>query len=250
NRNCLITGGSSGIGRAIAIEFARLGANITVIGRDTERLVQTLDLCDEARGKYKESMLLYSTSSITQDSFWEMLSQQPDPNIDILVNCAGVQYDGLLFRQEVGSIKETLQTNLLVPTLAAKYLGRSMVRRAVNMKGTDQTHSVNCIINISSVLAVKGGRGAAAYAASKAGVIGLTRSLAGEFGPLGLRVNAILPGYIRTRMTENMSERASSDAKKKIPLGRFGEPHEIAEAAVFLAQNQYANGCILNLDGG
>ncbi|KAB8293914.1 hypothetical protein EYC80_009387 [Monilinia laxa] len=107
-----------------------------------------------------------------------------------------------------------------------------------------------CIINISSLLGIKGGRGSAAYAASKAGVLGLTRALAAEMGGSGIRVNAIVPGYIETDMTRAMTDIARKEALNAIPLSRFGDASEIADAAVFLATNKYANNCVLNLDGG
>ncbi|KAM3079565.1 hypothetical protein ACMFMG_005980 [Clarireedia jacksonii] len=107
-----------------------------------------------------------------------------------------------------------------------------------------------CIINISSLLGMKGGKGSAAYAASKAGVLGLTRALAAELGPAGIRVNAIVPGYIETDMTKAMEASARTEALNAIPLCRFGDVEEIADAAVFLATNRYANNCVLNLDGG
>jgi len=106
------------------------------------------------------------------------------------------------------------------------------------------------IINISSLLALKGCPGSTIYSASKAGILGLTRSLAAEVGGSGIRVNAIVPGYIETDMTDAMSTTASTSATQAIPLRRFGKPSEIAEAALFLATNEYANNCVLNLDGG
>ncbi|CAD6447496.1 98b5c0d1-435d-4f2c-b312-9ccb5e36a095 [Sclerotinia trifoliorum] len=120
-----------------------------------------------------------------------------------------------------------------------KIIGKDMLRRREG-----------CIINISSLLGIKGGRGSAAYAASKAGVLGLTRALAAEMGSAGIRVNAIVPGYIETDMTRAMTDLARKEALNAIPLSRFGEVTEIADAAVFLAANKYANNCVLNLDGG
>ncbi|KAI9828150.1 MAG: hypothetical protein M1832_003677 [Thelocarpon impressellum] len=106
------------------------------------------------------------------------------------------------------------------------------------------------IVNVSSLLGVKGGMGSSAYAASKAGVLGLTRSLAAELGPSGIRVNALVPGYVDTKMTADMSPPARTQALDAIPMRRFGTPEEMADAAVFLATNAYANNCLLNLDGG
>ncbi|TVY42590.1 3-oxoacyl-[acyl-carrier-protein] reductase [Lachnellula subtilissima] len=107
-----------------------------------------------------------------------------------------------------------------------------------------------CIINVASLLGLKGGKGSAAYAASKAGVIALTRALAAELGEKNVRVNVIVPGYVETSMTRAMTPNAHSAALSAIPLKRFGLPSEIADAAVFLATNKYASNCVLNLDGG
>ncbi|KFY98744.1 hypothetical protein V498_01274 [Pseudogymnoascus sp. VKM F-4517 (FW-2822)] len=107
-----------------------------------------------------------------------------------------------------------------------------------------------CIINISSLLGVKSGRGSSVYAASKAGVLGFTRALAAEAGPAGVRVNAVVPGYIETEMTSGMEPALFESTKNAIPLQRFGTAEEVADAAFFLAANQYANNCTLNLDGG
>ncbi|KFZ11211.1 hypothetical protein V502_07663 [Pseudogymnoascus sp. VKM F-4520 (FW-2644)] len=108
----------------------------------------------------------------------------------------------------------------------------------------------SCIINIASLLGVKGGRGSSVYAASKAGILGFTRALAAEAGPSGVRVNAVVPGYIETEMTSGMDPALFESTKNAIPLQRFGTAEEVADAAFFLAANQYANNCTLNLDGG
>ncbi|TVY68818.1 3-oxoacyl-[acyl-carrier-protein] reductase FabG [Lachnellula suecica] len=109
---------------------------------------------------------------------------------------------------------------------------------------------VGCIVNVASLLGLKGGKGSAAYAASKAGVIGFTRALAAELGEKNVRVNVIVPGYVETDMTNAMTPEAHSAALNAIPLKRFGHPSEIADAAMFLATNKYASNCVLNLDGG
>ncbi|KFY85662.1 hypothetical protein V500_08229 [Pseudogymnoascus sp. VKM F-4518 (FW-2643)] len=111
-------------------------------------------------------------------------------------------------------------------------------------------NAAGCIINIASLLGVKGGRGSSVYAASKAGILGFTRALAAEAGPSGVRVNAVVPGYIETEMTSGMDPALFESTKNAIPLQRFGTAEEVADAAFFLAANQYANNCTLNLDGG
>ncbi|KAI9679507.1 MAG: hypothetical protein M1817_005529 [Caeruleum heppii] len=161
------------------------------------------------------------------------------PQIDILVNAAGLAHSSLFMKTTPALIEDVVQTNLMGTMWACREMVKGMVRRR---RG--------CIINISSLLGVKGGTGSVAYAASKAGILGLTRSLAAEVGPFNVRVNAIVPGYIETQMTREMTLEARQRALDAVPAGRFGTAAEVADAAVFLASNEYANNCVLNLDGG
>jgi len=165
-------------------------------------------------------------------------------DVDILVNAAGVAHASLLVTTSPDVVENVLGTNLRGTIWGCQAVAKTMLlqKREANDTG--------CIINVSSLLAVKGGRGSMVYAASKAGVLGLTRSLAAELAPSNIRVNAIVPGYIATRMVEDMTEVARSEALESIPQKRFGTSDEVAQAAVFLATNQYANNCVLNLDGG
>ena len=192
---------------------------------------------------------------------------------DILVNAAGVAQRGLIPFYPVEKINALIATNLFAPIMAC----RTLVNAAVRMKERGSGHN-RCVINVSSLLGMKGGAGASVYAATKAGLLGLTRALAEEVGTekrdLRIRVNAVVPGYIDTAMmtgifwslahrrsvslqmrcadycTLEASEDLRQSALESIPLGRFGTPEEVADAAVFLAANEYANNCVLNLDGG
>ncbi|KAI9650569.1 hypothetical protein NHQ30_000587 [Ciborinia camelliae] len=154
------------------------------------------------------------------------LDGRPKPTIDILINAAGLTHASPLITTSPSLIEEVLQTNLMGTIWGCKVIGKDMLRRR------------------------EGGRGSVAYAASKAGVLGLTRALAAEMGPAGIRVNAIVPGYIETDMTRAMTDPARKEALNAIPLARFGDANEIADAAVFLVTNKYASNCVLNLDGG
>lgn len=194
--------------------------------------------------------------------------------MDILVNAAGISISNILPRSELADISQILRTNLEGAILTSRAFVRAAIRDRVrnrnDPKMTPKAPS-KCIINVSSLLALKAGTGAVPYAASKAGLLGLTRSLAVEASAslkdVVIRSNAILPGYIETPMIAGMSIRATRGTgevnhqidftpgeagrlKDMIPLHRFGEPHEVADAAVFLASNEYANNCVLNLDGG
>ncbi|MCJ1433452.1 hypothetical protein MMC27_002814 [Xylographa pallens] len=142
------------------------------------------------------------------------------------------------------TVEQVIQTNLMGTIWGCQIIAKAMIRQHREPSNTA------CIINVASLLGIKGGRGSTVYAASKAGVLGLTRSLAAELGPSNIRVNAIVPGYVATSMTEAMTQEARSAALQSIPQKRFGTPEEIADAAIFLATNAYASNCVLNLDGG
>ncbi|KAK4983735.1 hypothetical protein LTR66_006087 [Elasticomyces elasticus] len=168
---------------------------------------------------------------------------------DVLVNAAGVTHSSFLVRMSEAQIHEILQTNLTGTILASRWAAKNMLRNKKSGSGLSDMDR-GCIINVASLLGLQGGAGSSVYAASKAGVLGFTRALASELGPAGIRVNAIVPGYVETDMTDSMSAKAREDALARIPLKRFGVVDEIAEAAVLLATNRYANNCVLNLDGG
>ncbi|GAB7338710.1 hypothetical protein MBLNU457_5428t1 [Dothideomycetes sp. NU457] len=250
-----VTRGSRGIGHAIASTFADLGASCTLVGRNSSTLeTATSSLANPFSGDHT-----YITGDISSADFWSKLSlpyksssdhgpsKRPrDRRIDVLINAAGVTHSSLLLRTTETQINEVIQTNLMGTLWASRAIGKKMLRQAAD-EGSGEK---GCIINISSLLAVHSGIGAAAYAASKAGVGGLTRALAAELGGSGIRVNAVLPGYVQTDMTDAMTEEAREKARNRIPLKRLGTPSEVADATVFLAANAYANNCILNLDGG
>ncbi|KAF2120757.1 hypothetical protein BDV96DRAFT_485120 [Lophiotrema nucula] len=244
-KHALITGGSRGIGLAIAQLLARNNYQCSLIGRSAARLSEAVSSLPT---NSHSGTLAHRTiaGDISAPDFWErdnMSVQGLDKGskkIDVLVNCAGVAQERLFKRVSEEEIKQIVDTNLTGMMLGTRFL----LRRRENRE--DKPGQV--IINVSSLLGLKGGRGAVAYAASKAGVLGFTRALAAEVGPLGIRVNAIVPGYIETDMTEHLQK--SSDLISQIPLKRFGTPEEVADAAWFLINNQYANNCVLNLDGG
>ncbi|KAF5870595.1 putative 2-deoxy-d-gluconate 3-dehydrogenase protein [Botrytis fragariae] len=251
NKTILVTGATRGIGRAIAQRFGELGGRLILVGRNREGLEGVgREMMKERGGKGRgegEGDWMVVCGDVGEREFWEgefgrgkrvsggngNPNPNPKPKIDILINAAGLTHASPLITTSPSLIENVLQTNLMGTIWGCKIIGKEMLRRREG-----------CIINISSLLGIKGGRGSAAYAAS------LTRALAAEMGSAGIRVNAIVPGYIETDMTRAMSDPARSEALNSIPLSRFGDVAEIADAAVFLATNKYANNCVLNLDGG
>ncbi|KAK2004262.1 short chain dehydrogenase [Colletotrichum falcatum] len=275
-RHCLITGAYGGIGAAIAARFASEGALVTLLGRKEDKL---RDLCDRLP-PFKDSHIAPLTAAAAPspspngerlahsyavmdvsadgrndavlDDIWKRTGQ-----IDVLVNAAGIAQFQLLQNTSPQVARELIDTNLMGTIFMSRYMAQRMKRRradrdvhpspAVTVLLTTSSHLQACIINVASLLAEKGSPGTSIYAASKAGIIGLTHALSIELGPLRIRTNAIVPGYIETNMLASMSK---EPLEKRIPLGRLGRPDEVADAAAFLAQNTYANNCILNLDGG
>ncbi|CAK7562395.1 MAG: hypothetical protein SEPTF4163_000238 [Sporothrix epigloea] len=165
--------------------------------------------------------------------------RQPDARY--LINSAGVAHHSFLARMSPASIRDVLDINLYGTILGCRAALRAWAREPIKHR---------CIINVSSLLAVQGGYGASAYAASKAGVVALTRSLVNEGRSRQIRANVILPGYIESDMTASINDTARADLIDRIPLRRFGLTEEVADAALFLIKNKYANNCTLNLDGG
>jgi NAD(P)-dependent dehydrogenase (short-subunit alcohol dehydrogenase family) len=275
----MVTGGTSGIGFAIAERFLQEGAStIILVGRSQERLQKAAEKLSVIDGtEISSDKVRLVVGDVGEAGTWmrelekEMVSSSQvflyathfpvligfQAGVDVLVNAAGISISNILPKLELDDISQVLRTNLEGAILTSRAFLRAAIRsRLRDRKNTDsgQNPLSKCIINVSSLLALKAGTGAVPYAASKAGLLGLTRSLAVESSTsmrdLVIRSNAIVPGYIETPMIENFSPGEVDRLKALIPLRRFGDPREIADAAVFLAQNEYANNCVLNLDGG
>ncbi|KAI0541743.1 hypothetical protein GGR58DRAFT_497938 [Xylaria digitata] len=238
-KRCLITGGSQGIGFAIAKLFASEGASCLLTGRHKESLKTAVSSLKQTSQSADQSRLHDSYAfDVSSVKGWEVLMLGlKTEHVDVLVNAAGISQNSLLSKTNFYEIDQILDVNLKGTILGCRMVIPKMMRQ----KG-------GCIINVSSLLATHGGRGASVYAATKAGVIGLTRSLAWELGRFNIRANVIQPGYIQTDMTEAMDK--NGDLTALIPMGRLGLAEEVAEAALFLANNSYAHNCVLNIDGG
>ncbi|KAK9450101.1 3-oxoacyl-reductase [Limtongia smithiae] len=235
-QRCLITGGSRGIGFAIASKFASEGATCVIVGRSAETAESACKQLDTQAGQV-HSAVQFDVSSCQRVWTPDDLGGMSLQSIDILVNAAGISQQKLLCFTSPDEIDKIIFTNLLGTIYACRSFSRAMMG-----KKTD-----SCIINISSVLASRAARGSSIYAASKAGVEGLTAALATELGPRNVRVNAIRPGLIDTDMVSAVQR---DGFLPQVPLARLGTPSEVADTALFLVQNKFCNGTILSIDGG
>ena len=235
-KTAIVTGGSRGIGAAIAGKFAALGANIAVIYAGNQAAAQAV--CEKCRTEYGVQARAYrcDVASFEETKATVAAIKADFGTAHILVNNAGVTKDGLLAMMGEGSWDAVLDTNLKGAF--------NMIRHCT---GLFLRAKEGCVINISSVSGLMGNAGQCNYSASKAGLIGLTKSVAKELAPKGIRCNAIAPGFIRTDMT---GEQENNPLLAMIPLGRMGEAEDVAEAAAYLATAKYVTGETLRVDGG
>ena len=236
----LVTGAGRGIGKEIALTLAKNGATVIVnYNGSKERAEEVVRLIEEAGGAAKAMRCNVADAADCDAMIKEILGEYK--KVDILVNNAGITRDNLLMRMSEEDFDAVLDTNLKGAFHTIQMLSRSFLK---NRSGK--------IINISSVSGVLGNAGQANYSASKAGLIGLTKSVAREFASRGICVNAVAPGFIKTEMTGAMAEDVIENATKAISMGRMGEAKDIAEMVLFLAGNQsdYITGQVFCVDGG
>jgi 3-oxoacyl-[acyl-carrier protein] reductase len=233
-KTCVVSGGSRGIGRAIVERFATEGASVYYLSR-TEAASPALE-----GGKAPRFIACDVSSEAEVEKALAAVIAEAG-SIDVLVNNAGITRDGLVFRMSLEDWNAVISTNLTAAFLLSRTVARYMIKKRSGS-----------IINISSIVGIMGNGGQTNYAASKAGVIGFTKSLAREVASRGVRVNALAPGFIDTDMSAKIPEEAKAKLLAGIPLGRAGRPEEVAAAALFLASeaSSYITGEVIKLDGG
>ncbi|MEP6908829.1 MAG: 3-oxoacyl-[acyl-carrier-protein] reductase [Actinomycetota bacterium] len=230
-RTALVTGGSRGIGRAIAVELASAGASVVVGYRSG---------ADEAEAVAKDIGGRAVQGDIsTPDEARALVEEAGD--LDILVNNAGLTRDGLLARMSDDDWRSVIDTNLSSVFYTCRAVSRGMMKRRAG-----------AIVNVSSIVGLRGNLGQTNYAASKAGIIGFTKSLARELGSRGVRANVVAPGYIHTRLTDVLPEEAQNAMLANTPLGKLGDPEDVAGAVRFLCSDEasFITGEVLLVDGG
>lgn len=240
NKIALITGAGRGIGRAIAIALAKEGAEVVInYNGSEERAKEVQQTIEENGGKASIYKCNVSDFVACEAMIKDIVKEYG--HLDILVNNAGITKDGLIMKMKEEDFDSVLNVNLKGTFNTIRHSARQMLKQRSGK-----------IINISSVSGILGNVGQANYAASKAGVIGLTKTMARELGSRGITVNAIAPGFVDTEMTEVLSEEIRENACKQIILGRFGKPEDIANTAVFLASDKadYITGQVISVDGG
>ncbi|EJT5934163.1 3-oxoacyl-[acyl-carrier-protein] reductase [Clostridium perfringens] len=236
----IVTGGTRGIGRAIALKLADHGANIVINYRNSDKEAEELKAILEGKG-VKVLTVKCDISNFEDSKNLMYKCKEVFGKIDILVNNAGITKDTLIMRMKEEDFDNVIDVNLKGTFNCAKHASAIMLKQRFGK-----------IINMTSVVGIAGNAGQVNYAASKAGVIGLTKSLAKELGSRGITVNAVAPGFINTDMTASLSEKVKEEASKNIPLKRLGDPEDVANLVGFLASDaaNYITGQVINVDGG
>jgi 3-oxoacyl-[acyl-carrier protein] reductase len=230
-KTALVTGASRGIGRAVALELGRAGASVVVAYRSGREEAEAVAVEVGGRAIQADVSDPGSAAALVEAA----------GDLDILVNNAGLTRDGLLARMSDDDWRTVIETNLSSVFYTCRAVARPMMKKRAG-----------AIVNISSIVGVHGNWGQTNYAASKAGIIGFTKSLARELGSRNVRANVVAPGYVRTRLTEVLPEEATQAMLQQTPLGRLGNPGDIAGAVRFLCSSEasFVTGEVLLVDGG
>jgi len=240
DRVAIITGGARGIGKKISQTFLKEGASVYIFDINQEEGARTVG---ELQPAYDGKVNFFKVDITDEKSVEQYIEKiiEAEGRIDILVNNAGITRDNLILRMSLEDWKKVIDINLTGAFICSKHTVKYMVK---NRSGK--------IINISSIVGVHGNAGQSNYSSSKAGIIGLTKTLARELAGRNILVNAIAPGYIETEMTKKLSDKIKEKLMEQIPAGRLGSVDDVAKTALFLASDDsnYITGTVINLDGG
>lgn len=240
DRVAIITGGARGIGKKISQTFLKEGASVYIFDVNEEEGARTVG---ELQPAYDGKVIFFKVDITDEKNVEQSIEKiiEAEGRIDILVNNAGITRDNLILRMSLEDWKKVIDINLTGAFICSKHTVKYMVK---NRSGK--------IINISSIVGVHGNAGQSNYSSSKAGIIGLTKTLARELAGRNILVNAIAPGYIETEMTEKLSDKIKEKLMEQIPIGRLGSVDDVAKTALFLASDDsnYITGTVINLDGG
>ncbi|NLV77684.1 MAG: 3-oxoacyl-[acyl-carrier-protein] reductase [Tissierellia bacterium] len=240
NKVALITGGTRGIGRAIALKLSEEGYNIAISYINNNKKAQ--EVVDEIEKNNVKALAIKADVSKEEEvnNMMKVINKELG-NIDVLVNNAGITRDNLLIRMKTEDWDQVIDTNLRGVFLCTKAVARGMMKKRYGK-----------IVNIASIVGISGNAGQGNYSASKAGVIGFTRSIAKELGSRGINVNAVAPGFIETDMTQVLEDNIKDEMLKSIPLNRAGKPEDVANLVVFLCSEKadYITGQVIHVDGG
>jgi len=240
NKVALITGGTRGIGRAIALKLSEEGYNIAISYINNNKKAQ--EVVDEIEKNNVKALAIKADVSKEEEvnNMMKVINKELG-NIDVLVNNAGITRDNLLIRMKTEDWDQVIDTNLRGVFLCTKAVARGMMKKRYGK-----------IVNIASIVGISGNAGQGNYSASKAGVIGFTRSMAKELGSRGINVNAVAPGFIETDMTQVLEDNIKDEMLKSIPLNRAGKPEDVANLVVFLCSEKadYITGQVIHVDGG
>jgi 3-oxoacyl-[acyl-carrier protein] reductase len=238
-KRALVTGGARGIGKEIVLDFLREGATVYFLDLNASEFLGEMEQAAAGGG----GKVVFKQADVSQAAEVSRVVEEviaEAGGIDVLVNNAGITRDGLVFRMSLENWQKVLSINLTSAFLISQAVARQMIKQRSGS-----------IINMASVVGLGGNAGQANYAASKAGLIGLTRSIAKEAGGRGVRVNAVAPGYIDTEMTRGLPEQARQAFLTQVAMNRPGQPQEVAKVVTFLASDMasYVSGDVLRVDG-
>ena len=237
HQKALVTGAGRGIGRAIAGQLAEMGAHVILVARSEDQLSEVTKSITEAGGQAE----ILAADLADPSGLAEVVAKIESVKPEILVNNAGITKDTILLRMKDEQWDEVMNLNLRVTFALSRAAAKVMLKSKYGR-----------IINLTSVIGIRGNAGQANYAASKAGIIGFTKSVARELGARNITVNAVAPGYIGTEMTEGLPDAVKTEILSQIPLGRMGSPEDIAHMVGFIAhpKSDYITGQVLNVNGG